>query len=174
MSSKYCNRNHRQSHEIFSHVISALYSEGASKQELAFLFDVDPEIICKYVDEIGIRPVEKDKLYEKILILKRRGLSPHEISAVLEIPLGTATNYSVITSDNQNSEQDNQDINAFRDILTSVRIIRDTLLVPFSIADTSDKINLLLKKGLTGVEIAKVLRITKQSVSNWITKNDEK
>lgn len=162
---EYKERPLKNNYELYEAEIKQLYLEGATIQEIAFLFDVEPSNVSVYLksfDQVD------NHMYEKILLLKRRGLDISEISMILDIGPDEVSSYcSNCKESKKKSKIYSSNINYFRDILLCLRIIRDSALYP-RVYDTMTVITSLANKGLTGTEIGEVLGMTKQSVSKYI------
>lgn len=159
----YKNKEQKNNYELYEEEVNQLYLEGASIQELSFIFNIDYDILRNYLKLVKR---QHDPIYEKILLLKRRGLSIDEISIILDIDKDKVIRYHSTIDDNK-TKGITRNINYFRDALICVRFIRDSMLYPRAY-DLHTVIRSLVSKGLTGTEIGDILGISKQTVSNYM------
>lgn len=159
----YKDRDSESICKLFSSEITDLYLNGASIQEIMFLFDTDFDTVSEFVKDIKSTDINKS-LHNKISLMKRRGLSISEIASILEIDEEIVKTYDFSKKRNKHSTKN---VNYFMDTLNCLRTIRDLTLYPRPY-DMHVYIKSLVEKGLNGVEIGEVLGITKQSVSKYM------
>ena len=161
---EYKKRDLKNNYELYEVEIKQLYLEGASIQEIAFLFDVDNSFVSDRLKSIDLAG---NTMYDKILLLKRRGLTITEIAMILDVNYDEISNHFNIKENEKKSKLYSKNINYFRDMLLCLRTIRDSALYP-RVYDTMTIITSLANKGLNGTEIGEILGMTKQSVSKYI------